>query len=138
MIPKYVLEGMDEGTSVVYGSFDEKSLQNKGRIQFYAGTFSRIISESGKIAIHPTDSRVDSELETLDSHTDFLFGMSTIFEQRPWVNNMRTLLRTSLVGEDQRSVPLLRAVENILDRFPTICRSRKEYFAERDSTLEQV
>lgn len=135
MIPEYILEGMEEGTAVVYG-LELGTPRFPGRnVEFYAGRFSRLNEDGHNVVIMPTDSRITDSLTSLDKHTDFLFKLGRdTFLEKPWVNELRTLLKSDLKSEDLGNVGIINAVEGALEQFLEISKHRAKFYSKCDSS----
>ena len=137
MIPKYVLEGMEEGTSVVYGHELNDPVVPGRDVIFYSGKISKT-PEGNNVFVSPTDTRFFSNLTTLDKQTDFLFKLDgEVFVEKPWASEIRTLLKNDLREEDRRNRGILNAVESAINQFLEISRNRSRFYSERN-VVERV
>ena len=136
MIPKYVLERMEEGTSVVYGHELNDPVVPGRDVIFYSGKISKT-PEGNNVFVSPTDTRFFSNLTTLDRRTDFVFKLDgDEFSGKPWYRELRTLLRSDLGSEELENRGIVNAVESAINQFWEISRNRSKFYSER-AVVEQ-
>lgn len=129
MIPDYVLDRIDPGDVVVYSHSMTDPNSGKPVTTFFSGLFSGSNGLSYISAtVKSTDPRVSADWDIVDARTDFLFGVrKSMFEGRVNVRGLRSHLWMGLSERDQRRNSMLGAIEKIIDQFPRISNSWRDY-----------